>query len=65
MKGRGWHSLRRKFATELRGEPLKVLCDLGGWKVPETILKCYQFPQEGAQRQALENRQPLMEVGQN
>ena len=26
----GWHSLRRKFATELKHIPLKDLCDLGG-----------------------------------
>ena len=31
-RGRGWHSLRRKCATDLMGLPLKVLCDLGGWK---------------------------------
>ena len=31
-RGRGWHSLRRKFASDLMDLPLKVLCDLGGWK---------------------------------
>lgn len=30
--GLGWHSLRRKFATELRAAPLRDLVDLGGWK---------------------------------
>ena len=30
--GRGWHSLRRKFASDLMDQPLKVLCELGGWK---------------------------------
>ena len=34
--GRGWHSLRRKFATDLMDLPLKVLCDLGGWKNAHT-----------------------------
>ncbi len=29
--GRGWHSLRRKFAPDLMDQPLKVLCELGGW----------------------------------
>ena len=28
-RGRGWHSLRRKFASDLMDLPLKVLCDLG------------------------------------
>ncbi len=41
-RGRGWHSLRRKFATDLMGLPLKVLCDLGGWKEAQTVLRCYQ-----------------------
>ena len=35
---RGWHSLRRKFASDLMDQPLKVLCELGGWKTPHTIL---------------------------
>ena len=30
--GRGWHSCRRTFATELKAAPLKDLCALGGWK---------------------------------
>ena len=41
-RGRGWHSLRRKFASDLIGLPLKVLCDLGGWKEARTVLRCYQ-----------------------
>lgn len=34
--GRGWHSCRRTFATELKAAPLKDLCALGGWKDPQT-----------------------------
>jgi integrase len=30
VAARGWHSLRRKFATELKGASLKDLCALGG-----------------------------------
>jgi hypothetical protein len=33
----GWHSFRRKFATELKHIPLKDLCDLGGWKDSRTV----------------------------
>ena len=29
-RGRAWHSLRRKFASDLMDLPLKVLCELGG-----------------------------------
>jgi integrase len=44
VAGRGWHSLRRKFASELKSVSLKDLCALGGWKDHNTILKCYQQP---------------------
>ena len=54
--GRGWHSLRRKFASDLMDQPLKVLCELGGWKTAQTVLQCYQRPDEGQLRTALEAR---------
>ena len=55
-KGRDWHSVRRKFATEMMHEPLKVLCKLGGWRDAETVLNCYQQPEEQTMRAALERR---------
>ncbi len=58
-RGRGWHSLRRKFATEMKHTPLKDLCYLGGWKDPQTVLECYQQPDEVTMREALANRRPL------
>lgn len=58
-RGLGWHSLRRKFATELKDTPLKDLCELGGWKDHNTILKCYQRPDEATMREALERRKAL------
>jgi hypothetical protein len=57
--GLGWHSLRRKFATELKHTPLKDLGYLGGWKEPQTVLKCYQRADETTMRQALEGRKQL------
>jgi len=54
--GRGWHSLRRKFASDLMDQPLKVLCQLGGWKTAKTVLRCYQRADEDQLRQALANR---------
>jgi integrase len=59
----GWHSLRRKFATELKAMPLKDLCALGGWKSPATILTCYQSPDDATQRTALAERQTLRAAG--
>ena len=55
-RGRGWHSLRRKFASDLMDQPLKVLCELGGWKTAQTVLQCYQRADEGQLREALEHR---------
>jgi len=55
-RGRGWHSLRRKFASDLMDLPLKVLCQLGGWKNAHTVLRCYQRADEGQLREALESR---------
>ena len=56
MRGRGWHSLRRKFACDLMDLPLKVLCELGGWKEAQTVLRCYQQADEVQLRKALESR---------
>ncbi len=53
---RGWHSLRRKFASDLMDLPLKVLCELGGWRDAQTVLRCYQRPSAGQLRTALEGR---------
>ncbi len=56
VRGRGWHSLRRKFASDLMDLPLKVLCELGGWKEAQTVLRCYQQADAGQLRKALDSR---------
>ena len=53
-RGRGWYSLRRKFASDLMDVPLKVLCELGGWKTAQTVLQCYQRADEDRLRKAFE-----------
>ena len=58
VRQRGWHSLRRKFASELKDIPLADLRDLGGWKDHNTILRCYQRPDEERMREALASRRP-------
>jgi len=65
IPGRGWHSLRRKFATDLKHDtPLVDLCALGGWKDPNTVLKCYTRPDEVTMRAALTRREGRRAVGQ-
>ena len=49
-------SLRRKSASDPMDQPLKVLCELGGWRDDQTVLKCYQRPDAGHLRKALDNR---------
>jgi hypothetical protein len=63
VKGRGWHSLRRNFATELNAEPPKVVCQLGGWKDYQTVIKCYQTADEQSMREALSRRQVFERAG--
>jgi len=58
-RGRGWHAFRRNFASELRHVGLRDLCDLGGWKDPMTVVKCYQRPSEDAMRAAQASRRVL------
>jgi integrase len=57
----GWHSLRRKFASELRNAPLRDVCDLGGWKSAATVLTRYQTPDPISMRRALASRNENVE----
>jgi hypothetical protein len=41
--------------------PLKVLCQLGGWKNAHTVLRCYQRADEGQLREALESRRRVQD----
>lgn len=52
----GWHSLRRKFATDLKHIALVDLAALGGWKSTATILACYQQPDQRSMRRAIDER---------
>lgn len=40
--------------------PLKDLCYLGGWKDPQTVLKCNQRLDETTMREALASRKALV-----
>lgn len=40
----GWHSLRRKFTTELKHIPLTDLCELGSWKTAEMASRVIHKP---------------------
>ena len=55
--------MRRKFATELKFTPLRDLAHLGGWRTAQTILKCYQQPDNTTLRAALATRGRLLAPG--
>jgi integrase len=54
--GAGWHGFRRKFATDLMGEPLKSVMTLGGWSDPTVLQEMYQFAGGDEQSRALQAR---------
>jgi len=37
-----WHSIRRKWATERKGYPVKDVAAAGGWKTEEVLVTSYQ-----------------------
>ena len=55
--------MRRKFTTELKHVPLSDLAYLGGWQSAQTILKCYQQPDDATLRSALKGRGKLTTEG--
>ena len=55
-KGAGWHGFRRKFATDLMGQPLKATMTLGGWSDPSVLQELYQWAGGEEQSRALQAR---------
>ncbi|KPK82199.1 MAG: hypothetical protein AMS25_03220 [Gemmatimonas sp. SM23_52] len=43
-----WHAWRRKWATERKHLPLKDVAEAGGWREPQTLIRCYQQSDEAA-----------------
>jgi integrase len=58
--GRGWHALRRTFATERKELPLADLAVAGGWTGIQTLTKCYIQPDEATVRKVVNHRKPLL-----
>jgi integrase len=63
VPGMGFHSARRKFASELKRTNLRDLAYMGGWKNPQTVLTVYQQPDMELQREALATRKKLKATG--
>jgi len=53
-KGGLWHCFRRKWATERKTYPLRDVAAAGGWSDVQTLLTCYQQPDEDTLRAVVE-----------
>ncbi len=38
-----WYSIRRKWATERKGYPVKDVAEAGGWTTEEVLMTSYQL----------------------
>ena len=47
------HSIRRKWATERKGYPVRDVMEAGGWKNEETLWRSYQQPDAETVRQVV------------
>lgn len=63
VEGRGWHSLRRKFATERKQGSLADLAAAGGWHGTQTLTKVYIQPDEQSIKSVVTERTPLTMPG--
>lgn len=46
LKGGLWHPYRRKWATERKHRSPTDVAAAGGWKDLDTLLRCYQQPDD-------------------
>jgi len=62
LEGGLWHPYRRKWATERKGHSLKDVAAAGGWLDTETLLKCYQQPDNETLLAVMSEERKLREV---
>ncbi len=64
QRGGLWHTLRRKWATERKGYPIKDLAAAGGWRDDKTLLTSYlQADAETVRQVVLHPTQRLVSQG--
>ncbi len=62
LEGGLWHPYRRKWATERKGHSLKDVAAAGGWQDTETLLQCYQQPDNETLLAVMSEERKLREV---
>jgi hypothetical protein len=60
---RGWHGLRRSWATKRKGQSLQDVMYLGGWVDSKALTKLYQKPDLDSLLGVLEAERPLRKAG--
>ena len=63
LEGGLWHPYRRKWATERKTHSLKDVAAAGGWQDTETLLKCYQQPDNEALLAVMSEERKLRDLG--
>ncbi|OLC41923.1 MAG: hypothetical protein AUH75_05370 [Gemmatimonadetes bacterium 13_1_40CM_4_65_7] len=61
QKGSLWHAFRRAWATARKHHPLKDTAAAGGWASTETLVRCYQQPDEETMLEVVLNGAELRE----
>lgn len=61
LSGGLWHPLRRKWATERMHLPLKAVARAGGWIGTDTLVECYQQPDEAMLRAVMNEPRKVRE----
>ena len=59
LEGGLWHPYRRKWATERKDLPISDVAWCGGWSDIETLLRCYQQPDEESLLQVMNHKKKL------
>jgi hypothetical protein len=62
LEGGLWHPYHRKWATDRKGHSLKDVAAAGGWQDTETLLKCYQQPDNETLLAVMSEERKLREV---
>lgn len=57
-----WHVFRRVWATERKHLPPKDVAAAGGWRDIQTLMTCYQQPDEETMREVVDFEKPQRAV---
>lgn len=65
LDGALWHAYRRSWATARKDLPIADVAEAGGWKDYDTLIRCYQRPDEATLLRVMNEPRKVMERAQN